>query len=125
MKTNKKRKNKQFRPYKEDIFNLFEIWSSIPQNLKNTRFFKVSNIDNENLKILLSIKNKTEFCNFFDINKSTIQEWQKHVNKIDLLEGIKRDFQIKMREVYATMYLEVLNDGDPKKAKMLEDFCFN
>lgn len=113
--------------YKEREFEMYCLWKSLPPMIispnKGTvdEVLKNLSIDDEIITELARIKTQTDFSKMYNVEKSTLTEWNKKINKRDTLSDIRVWAKRLSKNVVLSMYNNAMK-SDTKGYKDRENF---
>jgi hypothetical protein len=110
--TNKQNEDFTAKPHKDDIFQLYVAWRSLPAHLKGLRGAVLREglcIEDEATLELLHIKTQTQFSERYDVSTFTLSQWNKIIDQRDLLAD-SREFGKKLvSNVLFAMYKNAMS----------------
>jgi hypothetical protein len=80
-------------PYRQDVYDLYVAWKSIPACLRvdaNKEIADHLSDDDEAFKDLYTIKTQGEFAQKYDIEPSTLTNWNKLIVKQNVLSETRK-----------------------------------
>ena len=111
--------------HREKEFKMYVIWRTIPKMFfrSDPKKFEMLGLD-EDISYLYSIKNQTEFCRKYELNKNTITKWNKEIEEKNLLEPECRKF-VKglMSNAIGALYFGALKHGDAARFVALAKYA--
>ncbi|MDP3729180.1 MAG: hypothetical protein Q8R26_00275 [bacterium] len=109
------------KPYKQQEFNTYLTWKSLPSVLKGKTREELTDLgyNDELLVELLQIKNQAEFAKKFDLQPVTLSEWNKRIQENDLLTNGIKDWSKKLtKNVISALYERTLKTGNASDTKL-------
>jgi len=112
--------------HKPKVFEIYMLWKSLPPILmkENEGVLDALAITDEPIRELLKIKNQTEFCKKYKVNKTTVTDWNKKIDDDDPLYFERRKWVKKLlSNVIIAVYRKALIEGDAQRARFLAEFA--
>jgi len=123
---NKDGKPRNERINKEQVFNVYVVWKSLPARWgsEGERGLDLLGITkDESVRGLLPIRTQTEFAGKFKVNKDTLTIWNKKIeDDKSLYDERKKWGQKIMGNVIGAVYRKCLVEGDANRAKFLAQY---
>ena len=106
--------------YKEEEFQKFVLWLSLPRLLKgkSDEYLGQLGIEDEEQIELLQITNLTQFAEKYNLEPSTLSGWKKKARELGLLEVSKDFYRGLTKNVYHAFYFETLKNGDAARVRL-------
>ncbi len=73
---------------------------------------------NSELGVIFSIQNQTEFAKIYKIENSTLTNWNKLIDREDLLKDVLEPMRRLTKNVLWALYKNVLETGDADRARL-------
>ena len=117
-------------PYKEDVFDIYVLWKSLPPLLKNPpagprgkpnarEFAESQGFDDDEILRLISIPSQTAFAAEFNLNINTLTEWNKKIKKEHIIQHTKGWALDLMPNIIMSMYSSAMKKNNPLTYKLL------
>ena len=103
-------------PYRRDVFEVYKTWRTIPVLLKHQITERVAQqLTDEDAQYgeLLKIKNQTEFSEKYDVQMSTLTNWNNLIRKNESLSDMSKWGQNLTKNVLFSLYRRIIQTGDP------------
>jgi len=107
--------------YKEHEFNTYVFWKSLPTFILKLSPDKLESygFDEELVLPLLGIKTQKQFAEKFDLHETTLVQWNKRIEKDNLLNNSSRDWGKELtKNVVTSLYQKILKDGGASEIKL-------
>ncbi len=100
-------------PYKKHTYDTYILWKSYPSFLKGQPRVSLEKfgIDEELAFNLLAIKNQKEFSQIYNIDASTLSDWNKRLEKEGLLKDINSWARKLTPNVIFALYKNIIKSG--------------
>ena len=132
MKTQKSKKPKKKRnnnprvdtPRLDREFKTYVLWKSLPPLLKNEiekrpEIYKNTGFgDNIVIEQLLKIRTQRDFAKTFNLAEDTLSEWNKTIDKRDLLADYRNWAKHLTQNLLMAMYNKGVKYGDPYRVEL-------
>jgi len=109
------------KPYKKDIYDAYVAWRSIPASMRHNGAGAMAQdfIDEDARFVeLLTIKNQSEFAKKYNIENSTLTNWNKLIEKKDVMSEVRQWGQKFTKNVLFSLYRNVLENGNAEEARL-------
>ena len=117
---------------KEDVFQAYLVWKSLPAVFKNPPpdrktgirmsipdFLEILGVVDEQVIQLSQIKNQNEFAERFHISIYTCTDWNKEIKERDPMEDIRKGWATGLvKNVINSLYNKALRKGDAFEVKL-------
>lgn len=116
--TNTKKTRK---PYKREVFEVYLLWRSVQGFMGHTKAQEViqkMGSTNSELGVIFSIQNQTEFANVFKIENSTLTNWNKLIDREDLLKDVLEPMRRLTKNVLCALYKKAIDTGNAEEARL-------
>jgi hypothetical protein len=106
--------------YKEQDFQSYILWKSLPDILygKDEKTLEALGITDEVTKELLKIKTQVQFKEKYKLHADTLTDWNKKIVENDLLINPKEIFKKKVKNVLLSLYRNALINGNAGESKL-------
>lgn len=115
------------RPYRSQLFDMYLHWKSLPSIYRGNSAEVIERIgidDSVGLE-LLNIKTHAEFAKRFEIDPGTLSDWNKRIDKEDLLAPFRSENLKKVvMNVVGSLAAAQTKKPTPSGAKVLYDIAF-
>lgn len=109
------------KPYKQDIYEVYVVWRSIPACFRLKIGKQVVKALKENDALygeLITIKNQTEFAEKYGVENSTLSNWNKLIAKENPLSEIRKWGQELTKNVLFSLYRHALDTGNAQSCAL-------
>lgn len=127
---NKKQEKETVKVYKQEVFDTYVAWKSIPAFLKNPPPYKDKvtkeiikpvprdyaiqmGIDEEEILELIEIPNQTTFAERYNVGKDTLSEWNRKIRERSILKDVSNWASRLIPNVIISIYRHAIAKGDP------------
>jgi len=110
---------------KEQIFNVYLIWKSLPATWgrEGERGLDLLGITDKSIRELLLIRTQTEFTQKFKVGIDCLTDWNKKIEDDEsLYEERQRWGKNIMGNIIGSVYRKCLVEGDANRAKFLAQY---
>lgn len=108
-------------PYKKDIFDAYVAWRSIPASMRhNGAGAMAQDLIDEDTRFVefLAIKNQSEFAQKYSVENSTLTNWNKLIEKKDVMSEVRQWGQKFTKNVLFSLYRNVLENGNAEGVRL-------
>ena len=100
-------------PYKKQVYETYALWKSLPSFLKGQPRVALEKfgIEEEAIFELLGIKTQLAFSKAYEIDVSTLTEWNKRLEKDGLILGINAWARKLTPNVIFALYKNIIKSG--------------
>ncbi len=120
--TNTKKTRK---PYKREVFEVYLLWRSVQGFMGHTKaqevIQKMGSTTSE-LGVIFSIQNQTEFAKVYKIENSTLTNWNKLIDREDLLKDVLEPMRRLTKNVLCALYKKAIDTGNAEEARLWFQF---
>ncbi len=113
--TNTKRTQK---PYRKEVFESYLIWRSVQGFMGQTKAQEVVRKAGGSNVQLFSIRNQTEFAKTYSVENSTLTNWNKLIDREDLLKDVLMPAKRLTRNVIFSLYRNILANGRANEVRL-------
>lgn len=109
------------KPYKRDVFDAYVAWRSIPAIMRSGNAGRMGEdmvADDARFEELLVIKNQSEFAKKYDVENSTLTNWNKLIEKKEVMSEVRKWGQKFTKNVLFALYRDVLENGNAEGVKL-------
>jgi hypothetical protein len=102
-------------PYKKEVFETYISWKSVPAFMRKydtTVLAERLGIEEVALIELIAIRTQTEFAQKYDVEPSTLSNWNKLIEKRDILPDMRQWAKKLTRNVLWSLYKTIMEKGD-------------
>lgn len=104
------------------LFELYRLWKSLPvihlKKMSPEQLFKEIGVDDPRITELLALHYQRDFAEKYDLEESTLSEWNKRVQEYDPLQEVKTWAQPLVKNMILALYANAIKKGDPFLIKL-------
>lgn len=106
-------------PYKKQVYETYALWKSLPSFLKGQPRVALEKfgIEEETMFELLGIKTQLVFSKTYDVDVSTLTEWNKRLEKEGLIKDINSWARKLTPNVVFALYKNIVKSGRAHEVK--------
>jgi hypothetical protein len=106
-------------PYKKQVYETYALWKSLPSFLKGQPRVALEKfgIEEETMFELLGIKTQLTFSKTYDVDVSTLTEWNKRLEKEGLIKDINSWARKLTPNVVFALYKNIVKSGRAHEVK--------
>ena len=112
-------------PYRKDLFETYLTWKSVPTFLRKSDMEQIARsfgIEEDVFSDLLSIPTQTAFAEKYDVELSTLSNWNRLIEKRDMLKDMRKWARKLSKNVVCALYKNILQTGNPYSIKLWFQF---
>jgi hypothetical protein len=116
---------KTHNPYKREVFEVYLLWRSVQGFMGHTKAQEViqkMGSGNSELGVIFSIQNQTEFAKVYKIENSTLTNWNKLIDREDLLKDVLEPMRRLTKNVLCALYKKAIDTGNAEEARLWFQF---
>lgn len=109
------------KPYKHGVFEVYLLWRSVQGFMGHTKAQEViqkMGSSNSELGVIFSIQNQTEFAKIFKIENSTLTNWNKLIDREDLLKDVLEPMRRLTKNVLCALYKKAIDTGNAEETRL-------
>jgi hypothetical protein len=113
------------KPYKQGVFEIYLVWRSVQGFMGYTKAKEViQKIGDTNSSIskIFSIQNQTEFARVYKVENSTLTNWNKLIDREDLLKDTLKPLKRLTKNVLFALYRNAIEHGNAKEVELWFQF---
>lgn len=112
-------------PYKREVFEVYLLWRSVQGFMGHTKaqeVIKKMGSGNSEIGVIFSIQNQTEFAKVYKIGNSTLTNWNKLIDREDLLKDALEPMRRLTKNVLCALYKKAIDTGNAEEARLWFQF---
>lgn len=109
------------KPYKQGVFEVYLLWRSVQGFMGHTKAQEVIHkvgSSNSELSKIFSISTQTEFAKVYKIENSTLTNWNKLIDREDLLKDVLAPMKRLTKNVMCSLYKNILDNGKAEEVRL-------
>jgi hypothetical protein len=109
------------KPYKQGLFEVYLLWRSVQGFMGHTKAQEVIQKvggSNGELSKIFSISTQTEFAKIYKIENSTLTNWNKLIDREDLLKDVLAPMKRLTKNVIYSLYKNILDNGKAEEVRL-------
>jgi hypothetical protein len=109
------------KPYKNGVFVVYLLWRSVQGfmgHIKAQEVIQKMGSSNSEIGVIFSIQKQTEFANLFKIENSTLTNWNKLIDREDLLKDVLEPMRRLTKNVLCALYKKAIDTGNAEEARL-------
>ncbi len=112
------------KPHKEDVFNMFVLWRSLPPVLRQNFPDKEKTLEqmgfaNTMMEELLGLPRQMDFAKKFKVHETTLSEWNRKIDTEGLVKNTIKIWAKKLTpNVISALYSKAMKHGDANRVKL-------
>lgn len=109
------------KPYKQDVYDAYVTWKSIPACMRLKTAKKVAREltqDDALFGELLQVRNQSEFAERYNIENSTLSNWNKLIEKNEPFSEIRKWGHKLTKNLLWSLYTHTIENGNPKNVEL-------
>lgn len=112
-------------PYKREVFEVYLLWRSVQGFMGYTKAQEVvrkMGTSSSEIGKIFSIQNQTEFSRVFKIENSTLTNWNKLIDREDLLKDMLEPMRRLTKNVIGSLYRNIMQNGNTEEVRLWLQF---
>ncbi len=113
------------KPYKQGVFEIYLIWRSVQGFVGQTKaqeVIKRAGNNRSSISEVFIIRNQTEFAKVYKVENSTLTNWNKLIDREDLLKDILAPAKRLTKNVIASLYRNIMEVGNAEEVRLWLQF---
>jgi len=108
-------------PYKRDVYDAYVTWRSLPvcmrQKMANSVGKELAS-DDEKFGELLKIRTQSAFAEKYNVENSTLSNWNKLLEETDGLSDLRKWGQKLTKNILWSLYKNTVDKGSPRNVEL-------
>lgn len=109
------------KPYKRELFEVYILWRSMQGfmgQISAQKAVKSFGKSNSEIGVIFSIKNQSEFAKKYKIENSTLTNWNKLIDRKDLLKDVLEPAKRLTEKVIFSLYKNIEENGNAEEVRL-------
>lgn len=109
------------KPYKHGVFEIYLLWRSVQGFMGYTKAQEViqkMGSNNSEIGKIFSIQNQTEFAKAYKVENSTLTNWNKLIDREDLLKDVLEPARRLTKNVLFALYRKAIDTGSAEEVRL-------
>lgn len=109
------------KPYKRELFEVYILWRSMQGfmgQISAQKAVKSFGKCNSDIGVIFSIKNQSEFAKKYKIENSTLTNWNKLIDRKDLLKDVLEPAKRLTQKVIFSLYKNIEENGNAEEVRL-------
>jgi len=109
------------RPYKQGVFEMYPLWRSVKGFMgqsKAQEVIKRAGNNGSSVSDVFTLRNQTEFAKTYKVENSTLTNWNKLIDREDLLKDVQEPARRQTKNVIASLYRTIIEKGEADEVRL-------